>query len=172
MWVTADDVEAYLTAAEAEEEEAAWDAVYDDVEGIAGGDDGVEGVACDGGCEGLPGVVPVDGGIAVKGGGEGIAGGGGEGGRLVNARGPDACRAGYIEDGVAALSELFLAERQCRHGCLTAAGGGLPDFDGTVMQEQGLVVAEPVAVGPGVEIQGDGKAEGYDEGEDGYCCGV
>ncbi len=37
MWVTADDVEAYLTAAEAEEEEAAWDAVYDDVECVGGG---------------------------------------------------------------------------------------------------------------------------------------
>ena len=172
MWIAADDIETYLTTTEAEEEEAAGNAVDDDVEGIVGGDGSMEGVTGDGGREGLPGSMPCDGGIVPDRGYDGIGGLCGHGGSLVNSCGLDACCAGYFEEGVVALPELFLAEGKGGHGCLTTACGGLPDFDGTVMQEQRLVLAEPVSVGPGVEIQGDGKTEGDDEGKDGYCCSV
>ena len=38
MWIAADDVHAYLAAAESEEEESSWYSVYNDVECVVGGD--------------------------------------------------------------------------------------------------------------------------------------
>lgn len=173
--IAADDVHADLTAAEAEEEEAAGDTVDDDVERVGGRHRAAEEGVGDAAREGEPRVVPREAHEAVgaaqavagqmggrrrqaAGGGLDVGVGGcGNGGRFGDAGGLDACLPGGLGQGTATLPKLLGTEGEGRSGGMAAAGTGLGDLHPAVVEEQGLVVLQTVAVGLSIEVGPEGK---------------